>query len=273
MTTGPEFPFCAGPAAVALVRSSLSGTLTTVAATGSRTEGAFQTGLASGSNNTISAVIPADGTASANGSGYIVVRIDGTPLFGRELPQPCIDVPGAGPGAGGFGFWIASGIARGSDGAFYVTVSPPCAGIPGAPPNAVLRIDASGTVTNTYNVPDAQRIAEGPDGNLWITQNGATNGIARLSPSGGFITEFAIPTANAGPLGITAGNDGAVWFTENTASKIARITVDGTITEFPTPTPGAGPYGIGSLLGQCGPGHGLVWFTENTANKVGRLEF
>jgi streptogramin lyase len=41
------------------------------------------------------------------------------------------------------------------------------------------------------------------------------------------ITEFTIPTANSGPNGITAGPDGALWFTEAAANKIGRITTAG----------------------------------------------
>jgi streptogramin lyase len=33
--------------------------------------------------------------------------------------------------------------------------------------------------------------------------------------------------------GITTGPDGALWFTEQNASKIGRITTAGVITEFP----------------------------------------
>jgi hypothetical protein len=39
----------------------------------------------------------------------------------------------------------------------------------------------------------------------------------------GVITEFPVPTANSYPTGITAGADGAIWFTENNANKIGRL--------------------------------------------------
>lgn len=39
------------------------------------------------------------------------------------------------------------------------------------------------------------------------------------------ITEFALPTADSLPRGITAGPDGALWFTES-AGSIGRITPD-----------------------------------------------
>jgi virginiamycin B lyase len=37
--------------------------------------------------------------------------------------------------------------------------------------------------------------------------------IGRRTPAG-LITEFAIPTAGSGPIGIAAGADGNVWFAE-----------------------------------------------------------
>jgi streptogramin lyase len=48
------------------------------------------------------------------------------------------------------------------------------------------------------------------------------------------VTEFPIPTANSGPTSITAGPDGALWFTEinSNANKIGRITTAGVIIEF-----------------------------------------
>jgi len=47
-------------------------------------------------------------------------------------------------------------------------------------------------------------------------------------------TEFPIPTAGSFPFGITAGPDGALWFTENenNSNKIGRITTAGGIFEI-----------------------------------------
>src|SRR5712691_9678229 len=43
-------------------------------------------------------------------------------------------------------------------------------------------------------------------------------------------SEFPIPTANSSPNDITAGPDGALWFTEGTANKIGRVSTSGVIT-------------------------------------------
>ncbi|MDQ6943806.1 MAG: hypothetical protein M3169_15000, partial [Candidatus Eremiobacteraeota bacterium] len=80
----------------------------------------------------------------------------------------------------------------------------------------------------------------------------------------GAITRFVIPSGNR-PSVMTAGPDGNVWFTEEVANKIGRITPSGTVTEFPIPTAGSTPEGI-----TAGP-DGNLWFTEFGANKIGRI--
>jgi virginiamycin B lyase len=82
------------------------------------------------------------------------------------------------------------------------------------------------------------------------------------------VTEYAVPTPNSGPWYITTGPDGALWFTENSANKIGRITTSGQITEYALPTQDqTNPLGI-----TTGPG-GALWFTEsgNGLNKIGRI--
>jgi streptogramin lyase len=49
--------------------------------------------------------------------------------------------------------------------------------------------------------------------------------------TGQSLTEFPIPTEHPQPYAITAGPDGALWFTENLANKIGRITTTGVVTK------------------------------------------
>lgn len=81
----------------------------------------------------------------------------------------------------------------------------------------------------------------------------------------GYVEEFQVPTPNAHPLGIAAGPDCAMWFTEGRANQIGRISVTGQITEYPIPTPGSNPARI-----TRGP-DGAMWFTESRGNKIGRI--
>ncbi len=66
-------------------------------------------------------------------------------------------------------------------------------------------------------------------------------------------------------MGIAAGPDGNLWFTEYIATRIGQITTGGAIAEFPIPTDHCGPVGIAA-----GP-DGNVWFTETTADQIGRI--
>jgi virginiamycin B lyase len=79
------------------------------------------------------------------------------------------------------------------------------------------------------------------------------------------VSEFTVPTASSVPAGITAGPDGALWFTETGSNKIGRITTTGTTTEFPVPTALSFPLGIAA-----GP-DGALWFTEISVDKIGRI--
>jgi serine/threonine protein kinase len=67
----------------------------------------------------------------------------------------------------------------------------------------------------------------------------------------------------SGAREITAGPDGALWFTESCGDKIGRITTQGTITEFTIPQ--------GSAGFTAGP-DGAIWFMEGGIDeKIGRI--
>lgn len=68
---------------------------------------------------------------------------------------------------------------------------------------------------------------------MWFPEAGSeSNAVGRITPDGQ-ITRFPIPTPDSRPTGIALGPDGAMWFTENGASKIGRI----------DPPPGPAPAG------------------------------
>jgi streptogramin lyase len=140
------------------------------------------------------------------------------------------------------------------------------------------RITPSGQVTE-FPVPTPQSqpksIAVGSDGNLWFTEQAADR-IGRITTSGE-ITEFPLPTSSvefspsvpdsfSGPTSIAAGPDGNLWFTEQAADRIGRITTSGEITEFAL---SASPQTIAK-----GP-DGRLWFTESVGLagevRIGRI--
>ena len=131
------------------------------------------------------------------------------------------------------------------------------------------------------------RIAAGSDGALWFTEGAGRlgdadgdgdndedvdgdgdahpgrNSVGRMTTAGS-IKEFPILDGLA-PLGIAAGPDGSLWFTESAGNRIGRITTAGEITEFPIPTSASSPLSIAAGR------DGSLWFTEQSGNKIGRI--
>src|SRR6516164_6680633 len=66
------------------------------------------------------------------------------------------------------------------------------------------------------------------------------------------------------PQGITAGPDGALWFTNQSSDSIGRITTSGKVTTF-TGNGISGPDGITK-----GP-DGALWFTNYDNNSIGSI--
>lgn len=76
------------------------------------------------------------------------------------------------------------------------------------------------------------------------------------------ITEYPIPTANAGPLAIGPGSDGALWFAENGARQIGRITTAGAFTEYPLQIANVG------LIAVAPDPNGALWFVDGNIDQV-----
>jgi streptogramin lyase len=82
------------------------------------------------------------------------------------------------------------------------------------------------------------------------------------------VTEFAVTTPKTYPYDITAGPDGALWFTatrvqdEQATYFIGRITTAGSVREFPSRT----VFPVGTIA--TGP-DGALWFA--TVGKIGRI--
>ncbi len=96
--------------------------------------------------------------------------------------------------------------------------------------------------------------------------NGCCNvGGCAESASACGLAEYAVPTAYSGPVDITTGLDGNLWFTEQSGNKIGKITTYGDFTEYAVPTAYSG---LGEIT--TGP-DGNLWFTEETGNKIGKM--
>lgn len=137
--------------------------------------------------------------------------------------------------------------------------------------NKIARITTTGVITE-FVIPTANAgpgsLVSGPDGNVWFIEE-ASKKIGKIT-SGGVISEYVVPPSSpqGSLVGITAGSDGKLWFTEDVLyynSKIAKITTGGTVTEYVVPTVNAQAWGIAPSP------DGNLWFTENGGNKVGRI--
>jgi len=119
-----------------------------------------------------------------------------------------------------------------------------------------------------YMIPGAptapEAIVVGEDGAMWFTEARA-DAIGRFDkPAATQFTSYALPTANAKPVGLCVGPDG-LWFTEKNANQIGHITMKGKITEYPIPIKDSHPFWIVE-----GP-DGALWFTQRTADAIGRI--
>ncbi len=182
------------------------------------------------------------------------------------------------------------GIALGPDGNLWFTDR--------GTSRAIGRITPSGTITELAageqpggegNNVEPLGIAPGSDGNVWFTDPGGIVNpgwpmFGRVTPAG-VITEFGKfpPLAvglpeNSAPLGIAAGPDGNLWFTDPAGvattgeTAIGRMTPSGTVTLFST-----GLQSNSVPLGIAAGPDGNLWFTDQggfyagSTNKIGRI--
>lgn len=135
------------------------------------------------------------------------------------------------------------------------------------------RVTTSGTftefaITSTAG-PDS--IVAGPDGKMWFTEaeTGHVGGthIGRINTDGTGYVEFATKTKkDAGVRYITPSPDGSsnLWFTEQLANKLGKITTAGVVTEF-TMSMNSQPNGI------TGGPDGALWVAESGIDKIARV--
>lgn len=125
--------------------------------------------------------------------------------------------------------------------------------------------DPLGTVTS-YLLPTSgagpYAIAEGPDGNLWFTEQ-TGNKVGRITPSG-TITEYSLAQSNSYPADIVSGPGGALWFTSSNGGYVGKITTSGVVTQYSLPS-GAQPLGI-----TVGP-DGDLWIAGYTGYPSGQI--
>lgn len=123
----------------------------------------------------------------------------------------------------------------------------------------------------TLNSGAGGGMAVGPDGNVWFTEGNAGK-VASITP-GGIITEYATPTANSGPAGMSFDEDGNLWFAEGRVNQMGMRAPDGRFREWTlSPAPGAPPREPASPRKAA---DGNVWYTARVPSTgrdvIGRL--
>ena len=139
--------------------------------------------------------------------------------------------------------------------------------------SAGVRVTVSNFQVTNYSAPgidNPAHITAGSDGALWFTNSGTFDqttktfigsSIGRITTAG-VVTTYTDPGID-GPVGITAGPDGALWFTNDgyqdgttiVGASIGRITTAGVVTDYPLS--GISPDG-GITTGP----DGALWFTN-----------
>src|SRR5262249_5507722 len=100
--------------------------------------------------------------------------------------------------------------------------------------------------------------------------------IGRITTAG-VVTEYPITATRTGvsfPDAITAGPDGALWFTDINAAAIGRVTTAGVITDDPIPASPHDPYA--DIGGTRAGRDGALWFTDrnftDSNGAIGRFD-
>jgi virginiamycin B lyase len=92
---------------------------------------------------------------------------------------------------------------------------------------------------------------------------GTVPAAGRAAANVGAITNYTDSTI-AGPFGIAAGPDGALWFTSQTYSSVERISTSGVVANHPSPS-GSITWGI------TAGSDGALWYTNLGNNVIGRV--
>jgi streptogramin lyase len=131
----------------------------------------------------------------------------------------------------------------------------------------------AGTISNysSSHISYPLAITAGPDGAVWFTNSLPPNGkgfgaghnsIGRITMAGNLSVYTSMDIAE--PSGITAGPDGALWFTNTGNGSIGRITTAGVVTSYQDPT-------ISSPMGITAGPDGSLWFANYGDNSIGRI--
>lgn len=129
---------------------------------------------------------------------------------------------------------------------------------------------AASSVLIEYNIPGKPlHLAVQEPGRIWFTlpESNAIGSLVVTSTVDFKFTQYDAPTAGASPYDLAYDGQDALWFSEQSGNRIARLDIStGAITEYTIPTANSSPTGIAIAP------DGSVWFTERDGDKLGRFD-
>ena len=110
---------------------------------------------------------------------------------------------------------LAYAIATGPDGAVWGSdiIGPHVVRVA---PGSVRQLKLRGSQTGVAGLTD------GPDGNLWFTENDSSD-VGAIDPATGATVHYVTLPSGRRPIGITVGPDDNIWFCEADSNSIGRI--------------------------------------------------
>jgi virginiamycin B lyase len=133
----------------------------------------------------------------------------------------------------------------------------------------LLRLEPNGRFTafraaprQAASMPAIGGLTLGSDGAVWFTEGDAGGASIGRIDRVGRLTQFPLPSGEAGPLGIVPGPDGNIWF--GGANRIGRISTAGVVL-------GAYPVPIPAVAFASDPQRGLLWFVDSYSN-IGHID-
>ncbi len=131
-------------------------------------------------------------------------------------------------------------ITAGPDGNVWLT------GNETATNGEVAKVTTSGAITYYVGLDNVHGITSGPDGDMWITQEyEGVSQVVKMNTSGEGRGTYTVPSKSE-PLGIVAGADTNLWYSEKRDGKIGTITTSGTHPTITAPSEvlAAAPVGV-----------------------------
>lgn len=203
---------------------------------------------------------------SRTGSLALAAVLGTAALAAFNAPAASADSGGVTETALPVGDVVPVGITAGADGGAWFAANA----------GGIGHVDTGGKITE-YPVPENSQklagipdgMATGSDGTVWFTDlSGSVPRVGRVDAATGKSTLYELPTtgdvnfANAQVSDITAGQNGAMWFTGGYSGALGRIDPSGNVTAYAT--------GLAPATVTLGPDQ-AVWFTDKSGS-IGRLD-